>query len=147
MNITPEQQNALVQFFGTMHAQAKQTDDMIVGSSKFVNPVSPTIRRELEQVLKFSNEQPPQQPSQQFHEPVYIPTPVDYVPVPAPVQEAYTPAVEHITLPTAPYETVKVLDSEILNTLKEINLNLSRIASTLEKQHGSTKRAKNTKSG
>lgn len=141
MNITPEQQNALVQFFGTMHAQAKQTDDMIVGSSKDVNPVSPTIRRELEQVLKFSKEQPPQQ----FQEPVYIPTPVDYVPVPVPVQEAYTP--EHTSLPTAPYETVKVLDSEILNTLKEINLNLSRIASTLEKQHGSTKRAKNTKSG
>jgi hypothetical protein len=143
MNITPEQQNALVQFFGTMHAQAKQTDDMIVGSSKFVNPVSPTIRRELEQVLKFNNEQPLQQPPQQFQEPVYTPTPVDYIPV----QETYTQEVQTVLPPTAPHEFVKVLDSEILNTLKEINLNLSRIASTLEKQHGSTKRAKNTKSG
>lgn len=143
MNITPEQQNALVQFFGTMHAQAKQTDDMIVGSSKFVNPVSPTIRRELEQVLKFNNEQPPQQSHQQFQEPVYAPTPVDYIPV----QETYTQEVQTVLPPAAPHEIVKVLDSEILNTLKEINLNLSRIASTLEKQHGSTKRAKNTKSG
>lgn len=147
MNITPEQQNALVQFFGTMHAQAKQTDDMVVGSSKFVNPVSPTIRRELEQVLRFNNEQPPQQPPQQFQEPVHIYTPVDHVPVPAPVQEAYTQMTVQTLSPAAPHEIVKVLDSEILNTLKEINLNLSRIASTLEKQHGTTKRAKNTKSG
>jgi len=143
MNITPDQQNALVQFFGTMHAQAKQTDDMIVGSSKFVNPVGPTIRRELENVLKFNNEHPPQQPPHQFQEPAYIPTPVDYVPV----QETYTQEVQTVLPPTVPHEVVKVLDSEILNTLKEINLNLSRIASTLEKQHGSTKRAKNTKSG
>jgi hypothetical protein len=138
MNITPEQQNALVQFFGTMHAQAKQTDDMIVGSSKFVNPVSPTIRRELEQVLRFTHEQPQQPPPQQFQEPVYTPPPVDYIPA----QETYTQA-----LPSAvSHEIVKKLDSEILDTLKEINLNLSRIATTLEKQHGSTKRAKNIKS-
>lgn len=143
MNITPEQQNALVQFFGTMHAQAKQTDDMIVGSSKDVNPVSPTIRRELEQVLRLNNEHTPQQ----FQEPVHIPTSVEYIPVQEPVQEAYTQMTVQTLPPAAPHEIVKVLDSEVLNTLKEINLNLSRIASTLEKQHGSTKRAKNTKSG
>lgn len=141
MNITPEQQNALVQFFGTMHAQAKQTDDMIVGSSKFVNPVSPTIRRELEQVLKFNTVQPQQEPPQQFHQPVYEPTPVEFIPI----DETRMHAVEQVAPPAPPHEIVKVFDSEILSTLKEINLNLSRIASTLEKKHGSTKRVKNIK--
>ncbi len=141
MNITPEQQNALVQFFGTMHAQAKQTDDMIVGSSKFVNPVSPTIRRELEQVLKFNTVQPQQEPPQQFHQPVFDNTPVDFIPI----DEMRPHVVEQVLPPAPPHEIVKVLDSEILSTLKEINLNLSRIASTLEKKHGSTKRVKNIK--
>lgn len=132
MNITPEEQNALVQFFGTVHAQAKQTDDMIVGSSKFVNPISPTIKRELEQVLRFNTAQPPQQ----VQEPEYHP---------APVFVQSVPEIEHHS-PPQPVESINIAGSEILNTLKEINLNLSRIASTLEKQHGSTKRTKNTKS-
>jgi hypothetical protein len=144
MNLTPDEQNALVQFFGTMHAQAKQTDEMIVGSSKFVNPVSPTIRRELEQVLRSNVEAP--QPAPQ---PVYVPQ----EPIPAyvePVTPQLTPNVntvpEGYKLPSAPVVVYKTVEVDILEVLKEINLNLGRIATTIEKHNGSTKRTKATKS-
>ena len=143
MNLTPDEQNALVQFFGTMHAQAKQTDDMILGSSKFVNPVSPTIRRELEQVLR-SNVQAPE-PVQQ---PVYVPQ----EPIPAyiePVIPQLTATIntvpESYSIPSEPVTVYKSLEVDILEVLKEINLNLGRIATTIEKQNGSTKRTKATK--
>lgn len=134
MNITQEEKNALVQFFGVMHAQAKQTDDMIVGSSTEINRVSPNISRQLENVLK-ANIAPHRQQTQA---PIYAePADVPYV-----LQDIQT-----LSLPeTTSYEVVEKLDSNILEVLKEINLNLLRIAATLEKQHGSTKKAKYTKS-
>ena len=141
MNLTPDEQNALVQFFGTMHAQAKQTDEMIIGSS--VNPLGPTIRKELEQALR-SNVQTPQ-PVQQ---PVYVPQ----EPIPAyvePVIPQFIPSAnaipENFTLHSAPITICKSLEVDILEVLKEINLNLGRIATTIEKQNGSTKRTKATK--
>ena len=143
MNLTSDEQNALVQFFGTMHAQAKQTDEMILGSSKDVNPIGPTIRRELERALS-SNVQAPQ-PVQQ---PVYIPQ----EPIPAyiePNTPQFTPSVnvvpDNYALHSEPAVVYKTLEVDILEVLKEINLNLGRIATTIEKQNGSTKRTKATK--
>jgi len=143
MRISPEEQNALVQFFGTIHAQAKQTDDMIVGSSKFVNPVSPSIKKELEQVLKYTAQQP-----EPVYNPVYEPVPPpDYAPMPAYMPpEMHSVEQFHSHPQPSTKEVTTVVDAEVLNTLKEINLNLARIATTLEKRHGSTKRTKNTKS-
>lgn len=45
--MTPEEQQAMVQFMGTVHGQAKQTDQMIVGHSNFVRPVSTDIKAAL----------------------------------------------------------------------------------------------------
>jgi hypothetical protein len=141
MNLTSDEQNALVQFFGTMHAQAKQTDEMILGSS--VNPVGPTIRKELEQVLRSNA-----QSTLPVQQPVYAPQEA----IPAyvePVIPQFVPSVnvipENHTLHSEPITICKSLEVDILEVLKEINLNLGRIATTIEKQNGSTKRTKATK--
>ena len=49
--MTPEEQQAMVQFMGTVHGQAKQTDQMIVGHSNFVRPVSTDIKAALTEAL------------------------------------------------------------------------------------------------
>jgi len=145
MNITPEEQNALVQFFGTMHAQARQTDQMIVGSSPFVKPVSPQIQRELEQALRV----PVQASQPQYHQPVpEQPQVLHPVEVAQAMQELHTieqqaSPIQHIEVK---HEPVSVpVDSNIVDVLKEINLNLSRIADTIEKYNVNTKRTKATK--
>jgi len=143
MNLTPDEQNALVQFFGTMHAQAKQTDDMILGSSKFVNPVSPTIRRELEQVLRSNVQEP-----QQVQQPVYVPQepiPAYIEPIVPQLAAPVNTIPESYSISSAPVTVCKSLEVDILEVLKEINLNLGRIATTIEKHNGSTKRTKATK--
>jgi hypothetical protein len=151
MNITPEEQNALVQFFGTMHAQAKQTDQMIVGSSPFVKPVSPQIQRELEQALRV----PVQAPQPQYYQPepqqpqVYHPVEVaqamqELHAVEQQTTEQQVAPIQHIE--AIPVSTPIALDSNIIDVLREINLNLSRIADTIEKHNANTKRTKATKS-
>ena len=49
--MTPEEQQALVQFFGTVHAQAKSADQMIVHGAKDLRPVSTEIQNQLQQFL------------------------------------------------------------------------------------------------
>ena len=47
-----QEKSALLSFLGTMHAQAKATDQMIVGQSQFLKPASPTIQNQFQQVLQ-----------------------------------------------------------------------------------------------
>lgn len=152
MNMTPDEQRALVQFFGTVHAQAKQTDQMIVGNSQFVKPVSPNIQRELEQALRIPvqseqpQHQPPQyvEPSHQYVEPV--------IGVEQAVQELSQLEQRHIEQPvyqatSQPVQTTPVVSNvDIISVLQEINLNLARIGDILEKKNGPSKRTKATKS-
>jgi hypothetical protein len=49
--MTPDEKNALISFFGNIHSMAKQTDGSVVERSKFVAPISNTVKRELENVL------------------------------------------------------------------------------------------------
>ena len=49
--MTPDEKNALISFFGNIHSMAKQTDGSVVERSKFVAPISSTVKRELENVL------------------------------------------------------------------------------------------------
>lgn len=49
--MTEEEKLAAIQFFGTLHAQAHQSDQNIVGRSQYVAPISPTIKNQFEQVL------------------------------------------------------------------------------------------------
>lgn len=88
--MTDEEKNAMIQFFGTMHAQAKQTDQQIVGQSQFLRPISTSVKQELENVLVSSRPQftpqPQYMPPPEMHQvqPQYIPPPVAPPPLPAP---------------------------------------------------------------
>jgi hypothetical protein len=91
--MTPEEQQALVQFFGTVHAQAKQADQMIVQHAKDLKPVSSDIQNQLQQALirqQVQNQQHQQQQQPQYH---VAPEQAFNIPAPAmhPVPET-TPA-------------------------------------------------------
>lgn len=147
MNITPEEQRALVQFFGTVHAQAKQTDQMIVGHSQFVKPVSPKIQEELEHALRIPVVQENNTP-RQYSEPV----PVMEVKADRALQELQ--AMQHPEMVSTPvsspqldvkYNSSSVEDSNnLIKALEEINLSLNRIGDILEKN--GQRRSKNQKS-
>lgn len=150
--MTPDEQRALVQFFGTVHAQAKQTDQMIVGNSQFVKPVSPSIQQELEQALRIPVQVTPQVPQQQYIEQ----PPVTVVDPNQAIQELQTIQDPVVSIPlhdpVSPYTvgstetTPAVLNNDVIEVLKEINLNLVRIGDILEKKNGTSKRTKAPKS-
>lgn len=135
--MTPDEQRALVQFFGTVHAQAKQTDQMIVGNSQFVRPVSPSIQQGLEQALRIPVQANQQAQLQQHAEPPLQP----YIETPRVIEE---PSAQEQS-PNAHYniqsEETKsdILNNSIVDVLKEINLNLVRIGNILEKKNESKK--------
>lgn len=150
--MTPDEQRALVQFFGTVHAQAKQTDQMIVGNSQFVKPVSPSIQQGLEQALRIPVQVSQQIPQHQHVEqqPVAVIEPVQAIQELQSIQTPTEAVPQHD--PVIPYtgsnsETVPAtLNNDIVETLKEINLNLARIGDILEKKNGTSKRTKASKS-
>jgi len=77
--MTEEEKRAAIQFFGSLHAQAAQTDQNIVGRSQFVSPISPTIKNHFEQVLHAPVMQTPAfipPPA----EPAYIQTQLEFEP-------------------------------------------------------------------
>lgn len=131
--MTPEEQQALVQFFGTVHAQAKQTDRMIVGNSQFVKPVSPAIQHQLEEALRK-----PIQHNIQQHQ--TIPQPFVEQPLAIQTQPEVT---THYSSPASNIEVLS--NNETVEVLKEINLNLGRIANILEKKYGTPKKIKLSK--
>ena len=136
--MNPQDQQALIQFFGTMHAQAKQTDQMIVGSSQFLRPVSPTIQNQLETALRapvVNQYQPPPEPpvlQQQIQTSQEMPPYVQSITVP-----------EIVNNPANSSVAIKDSD-EIVTILKEINLSLTRIGDILEKKNGTSKKVKNS---
>ena len=130
--MTPEEQQALVQFFGTVHAQARQTDQMIVGNSQFVKPVSPAIQHQLEEALRIPVQH--NSPNQSYTQPA-----IEHPVVIQPPQEA---PVNYLS----PASSIEVLgNNETIEVLKEISLNLARIANILEKKNGTPKRTKPSK--
>jgi len=83
--MTNEEQQALVQFFGTVHAQARQSDQMIVQHAKDLRPLSSDIQNQLQQalVMQQQQEQQRQLQEQQRQPQVYIPSPEQVMPAPA----------------------------------------------------------------
>jgi len=137
--MTPEEQQALVQFFGTVHAQAKQSDQMIVQSAKDLRPVSNDIQNQLQQALirqQVQQQQVHVAPEQVFH----IPAPETYsVPevAPAPPQQPVEQQLELFSF-SATQESVhteKIIKrlTETANYLYEIKTQLKVITEILEK--------------
>lgn len=146
--MTPEEQRALVQFFGTVHAQAKQTDQMIVGNSQFVKPVSPSIQQGLEQALRIPVQANHEFPQQQHIEPPSQPlieTP-QFIHEPVVIEQSVNTSFNLPVNNTVEESKPVVLNNDIVEVLRDINLNLARIGSILEKQNGKPKRTKASKS-
>ena len=136
--MTDQEKAALLQFMGMTHAQAKQTDQMIVGQSQFLRPISTDISRQFETVLRT----PVQSEAHQQYTPVqpeqvYIAPQIQYDPQPQP-QPTPQSQLEFDFSNTSPNEA-----SKILQELKEINLNLVKIAAILTESNVKAK-TKNT---
>lgn len=138
--MTDNEKAALLQFLGVTHAQAKQTDQMIVGQSQFLRPVSNNIEQHFTRALNT-----PTLPADQV-----------YVNTPPPEAHAYQPTQTNHEVHSDQYEfqfdppTTEVTregsiitTNEIVEQLKEINLNLVNIASILKESNVKTK-TKNT---
>ncbi len=156
-NMTDAEKQAFLMFAGTMHGFAKQTDQMIMGQSVNLRPISNDIQNTFAQVLQAPVQQnepfqhvPQEQPlvyQQPEPQPQLISEPT--VGVEQAIRELEL--VQQTSVPTpistpisAPTPTPVPVSSDIVDILKEINLNLARIATTLE-SHGGQKRTKNTK--
>lgn len=141
--MTEAERQAFLMFAGTMHGQAKATDQMIVGQSVNLRPMSNDIQHKFAEVLQT----PPQQynPYVQQEQAETIeynqPPPDNFVSVEQAAQELATAQSAPRFIPQP-----SIADNiGIVDILKEINLNLDRIATTLE-SHGGQKRTKSTKS-
>lgn len=142
--MTEEEKNAMLAFLGNVHAQAKQTDQMIVGQSNFVKPMSHSIQNEFAQVLSKpvqnfeNNYQAPQMVA-----PNFIPEPVvsEPVAIPEPPDDQLLLSFEQPKVP----ESFNIVPSELVEVLKDINLNLERIGNILQEKNKPNARNKNSK--
>jgi hypothetical protein len=138
--MTEQEKAALLQFIGVTHAQAKQTDQMIVGHSQFLKPVSGNIEQHFTQVLHT-----PVTPEQGFPLQYHQPEPVHNAPdQQISNEEQIYFNFEQQSNPNTP--STLVGSEEIINQLKEINLNLINIAAILNESNVKTK-TKNTIKG
>jgi hypothetical protein len=151
--MTDAEKQAFLMFAGTMHGMAKQTDQMMVQQSINLRPISSDIQNTFAQVLQAPTQNhtftsAPAEPPIVYQQPApevpYINEPA--VGVEQAIKElrdlegdkpAYIPA--QVTSVAAP-----AVSEDIVDILKSINLNLDRIATTLE-SHGGQKRTKSTK--
>ena len=141
--MTEAERQAFLMFAGTMHGQAKATDQMIVGQSVNLRPMSSDIQNKFAEVLQTPPQQYNPYVQQEPTEPIVYrqPPPDNFVGVEQAAQELaeIQPVQRFIPQPPVPVNT------DIVDVLKEISLNLARIATTLE-SHGRQKRTKSTKS-
>lgn len=141
--MTEEERQAFLMFAGTMHGQAKATDQMIVGQSVNLRPMSNDIQDKFAEVLKTQPQQYNPYVQQESTEPIVYqqPPPDNFVGVEQAAQELAAVQPVQSFIPQPPV----AVNSDIVDVLKSINLNLDRIATTLE-SHGGQKRTKSTKS-
>ena len=146
--MTEAERQAFLMFAGTMHGQAKATDQMLVGQSNSLRPISNDIQTRFAQVLQtppnqyqpFEQSQPPEPIVYQQPPPTdtFVSPPANYVSVEQAAQELAGTQPQRVS-------TVDI-NSNIVDVLKDINLNIERVGNILEKQYGRQKRTKITKS-
>ena len=145
--MNPSEQAALIQFFGTMHAEAKQTDQRIVGNSQFVRPISTDIQQSLERVLATPVQHTPQMvPTHNGdHLPptFYQPEPITSVPD---NQLNFLNLLSESPNNNVPVQVTPQFNcTELVEALSKINLALTRIGDILESDHGRKKTTKASK--
>jgi hypothetical protein len=138
--MTEQEKQAMLAFLGTVHAQAKQTDQMIVGQSNFVRPVSQVIQNEFAQVLAkpVTNNQHNYQPS--------APDPIYHEPVREEIKEQVQEDQLMFSFNDSKEQsTPSAVSSDLVEILKDINLNLQRIGDILSEKYKPNARNKNSK--
>lgn len=111
---------ALLQFLGTFHAQAKETEKQIVDMKSGIRPISDSIKEKFAQVLgspaqTFSPEPITQPiPQLQYQEPVSTESQLELNLFSPPIQTPYN-------------------NDRVIELLSKINSNLDRIYTTLTK--------------
>ena len=153
-NMTDAEKQAFLMFAGTMHGFAKQSDQMLVGRSENLKPISSDIETQFTRVLQAPTQQsnafvdtPSEQPLvyQQMRS---MSDPQEVGPTALGPQEVgLAQAIKELEtlespLPVSPVQPVA--SNDIIKFLEQISLNLERIAITLE-SHASPKRTKITK--
>lgn len=124
--MTEAEKQAFLMFAGTMHGHARATDQMIVGQSNNLRSMSNDIESKFAEVLEA--------PTQQYSSDNYQ----------QPQQDNFV-SVEQATRELVNIQSPVTADVSIVNLLREINLNLVKIVTTLE-SNGGQKRTKDTKS-
>lgn len=136
-----QEKAALLTFMGMTHAQAKQSDQMIVGRSEFLKPISGDIQNTFTKVLNTpaNNERQYEQQYVQPNQNITSSSASSYL----------EPTVQDTQLNLnfeAPAVVLPNVNVELVNILKEINLNIIKIANTLEQKNDKQPRTKSTKS-
>jgi hypothetical protein len=124
--MTPEEKNAILQFMGMTYGHSHKLDKEIVGESQFVKPISTTVRKVFEEVLKSGTTSTPI--DYQPIEPVNYSDNIVYsesVPLDNPVE------VNNISNSIIP-KSIPIADSDISKQLEAIVQQLSRISEVLE---------------
>jgi hypothetical protein len=132
--MTPEEKNALINFFGVMHAEARQTDSNIVGSSKDVRPISDTFRNTLQAALT-----PPQQIPPPVHGGGIVPPGHMLSPTIPAMQPPHNAVVQPPIAQATQVPIASNTHSGIEEQLKQINLTLTKLVSIIEKKNGPKK--------
>ena len=132
--MTPEEQQAMVQFMGTVHAQAKQQDQMIVGQSQYVKPISNDVKAALEASLS----RPPSHPAASPHHATPPPLPPQSsVVTPEQAQQELMQAQQEQVITPGPVQMV----ADQINDPNQMEFDLSeqtkldKIVELLEKQN------------
>lgn len=144
--MTPEEKQAMIQFFGMMHAQGKRTDEMVVNRSNHLNPISNTIQNELGNLLRREVVQaPPQpvQPTQQLTQPVDVNEAIKELEQIEHINNTHT---NPVVVPVAPIQQNNYSNTDIIaEELKKINLSLQEIVSLLKQKNVKPKKIINKK--
>ena len=131
--MTEQEKAALLTFMGVTHAQAKQSDQAIVGNADGLKPLSNQLQAAFSQALHA--------PTDNYqHRPVYAPVAEPVVPLDQQLEFNYSQPVS-----VAADAASQVLTTQIIDILTDINLNLIRVANILEQKDDRPKRTKNTK--
>ena len=142
-NMTDAEKQAFLMFAGTMHGMAKQTDQQMVQQSVNLRPMSKDIEATFTQVLQAPTQSDPYMQRQPEEPIVYQQPPLQQSPYEQPIVGVEQAIRELEAIQPASKPSVAV-SNDIVDVLKEISLNLARIATTLE-SHGGQKRTKSTK--
>jgi hypothetical protein len=145
--MTDEEKAAMVQFLGTVHAQAKKTDEAIVERSPSLPTISKNIQQELRNVLSSTVPQGTAVPGNYWSVPA--------VPIPQPnpeVQHVFAPPAQfHTPQPSSPqmeFDFSMSEKKELLDLLRRIDKNLTKLTTHLinDKQPSESKQAQPNKS-